>query len=99
MTTAQILREFKPVAIVRADGKHRVCLGKIRFAHKAAEYKLYTSEDGLIILDPQVSIPAREAWLFKNKKALKSVRSGLDDLKAGRAHEAKEDFTKYIDEK
>ena len=45
--------------------------------------------------DP-TEIPAREAWLYKNKKALESVRQGLRDAKAGKVHDLG-DFTKYID--
>lgn len=99
MTTAQILREFTEVTEVKADSKHRVALGKVDIAKRVSHYRVYTNSEGLIVLDPQVSIPAREAWLYKNKKALKAVQMGLEDMKAGRAHKAKEDFTKYIDEK
>ena len=99
MTTAQILQEMTQVAELKADSKHRVTLGKLEIAKKATSYKVYTNTDGLIVLDPQVSIPAREAWLYKNHRALKAVQMGLNDAKAGRSHKAKEDFTKYIDEK
>ena len=99
MTTAQILRELKEITEVKADSKHRVTLGKLEIAKRVSHYRVYTNADGLIVLDPQVTIPAREAWLYKNKKALKAVRAGIEDMKAGRAHTAKEDFTKYIDEK
>ncbi len=99
MTTAQILREFTEITEVKADSKHRVALGKIEIAKKASHYRVYTNTDGLIVLDPQVSIPAREVWLYKNTKALKAVQMGIEDMKAGRAHKAKENFTKYIDEK
>lgn len=98
MTTAQILREFKEVTEVKADSKHRVALGKIEIAKKVSHYRVYTNAEGLIVLDPQVSIPAREAWLYKNKKALKAVQMGIEDMKAGRSRKAKEDFSKYIDE-
>ena len=99
MTTAQILQEFKEITLVRADGKHRVSLGKVEIAHKATSFRVYTNTDGLIVLDPQVTIPAREAWLYKNKRALRAVQSGLEDARAGRVRKSKEDFTKHIDDK
>ena len=36
--------------------------------------------------DPQVMTAAREAWLFKNKKALASVRRGIKDAAEGKLH-------------
>jgi len=37
-----------------------------------------------------VSVPAYEAWLFKNRRALAMVRRGLEDAKRGRfAHRRK----------
>jgi hypothetical protein len=39
---------------------------------------------GQILLDPQVTIPASEIWLFNNPKALTSVRLGLSDAAKGK---------------
>jgi len=36
-----------------------------------------------------VSIPAHEAWLFKNKRAADLVRQGLEDARQGRLVKAK----------
>ncbi len=98
MTTAQILEGFEEVTEVRADSKHRVALGKIEVIQKISHYKVYRNDDGLIILEPLVTIPAREAWLYKNKKALADVRAGLEEARAGKANKAKEDYTKYTKE-
>ena len=46
----------------------------------------------------RVSIPAHEAWLYKNKKALDSVRKGLEEARQGKLSKAPEDFSKYIDD-
>lgn len=48
-----------------------------------------------VILDPLVSIPAHETWLFKNKRASALVKQGLEEAKMGRLIKAKEDFSKY----
>jgi len=37
-----------------------------------------------VSFDPQVLIPASEAWLFRNPKALASVKRGLADAAEGR---------------
>lgn len=55
------------------------------------------NSSGQYILDPQVTISAHEAWLYKNPKALAAVRNGLEEAKIGKLFEAKEDFSKYID--
>jgi hypothetical protein len=52
--------------------------------------------DGQIVLDPQVSIPASEAWLYRNPEALASVRRGLQDLAEGKV--AYVSFVEYADE-
>jgi len=40
--------------------------------------------DGKIILEPMRAVPAREAWLYKNPKALASVLQGLKDAGEGK---------------
>jgi len=79
---------------VRPDAKGRVALGA--YAKGVSSYRIRQEKDGRLILEPYAEIPAREAWLYKNKKALESVRQGLRDAKAGKVHDLG-DFTKYID--
>ena len=70
---------------VRPDGRHRVTLGKaLDGIDPDAAFAVYRDELGRIILDPQVSIPAREAWLFRNPKAIQVVRRGLQDAADGK---------------
>ena len=87
--------EFEAVAEVRVDAKHRVTLGKL-VPSRITGFKMYRNAHGQMILDPMVSIPAHEAWLFKKKKAISSVRRGLEDAKQGRLVNAKEDFSKHV---
>jgi hypothetical protein len=79
---SDVVREgnFQDYGAVKPDAKHRVVLKGP--AHEL--YRVYRNEAGQILLDPQVLIPAREAWLFKNKKALASVRRGLKQLGEGK---------------
>ena len=70
---------------VRPDARRRVTLGKALEGLDAdAAFAIYRDELGRIILDPQVSIPAREVWLFRNAKALAMVRRGLQDAADGK---------------
>ena len=88
---------FTEIAETKPDSKNRVTLGKLPM--KAHHYKVFVNEAGQIVLDPQLSIPAAEMWLFENKKALASVVGGLADAKGGRIVKSKEDFAKYLDDK
>ena len=47
-------------------------------------FDVYRNEAGQIVLDPRVSIPAREAWLFRIPEALAAVRRGLDEAAQGK---------------
>ena len=96
MTRHELLKdeEFVAVTEARVDAKHRVGLGKA-MAHQATSFRVYRNAHGQIVLDPLVSVPAHEAWLFKNKRAAALVRQGLEDARQGRLVKAKEDFSKY----
>jgi hypothetical protein len=69
---------------VRPDDRGRVALGKALKDLGDASFNVYLDDQGRIVLDPQVSIPASEAWLYRNKKALASLRRGLAEGAAGK---------------
>lgn len=76
--------DFKRVAeSVKPDAKKRVVLPKVT-DREGITYHMYSNSLGQIILDPQVTIPASEAWLFENPEALASVRRGLDEAARGK---------------
>jgi hypothetical protein len=77
---------------LRPDAKGRITLGKL--ADGVSSYRARPQADGKIVLEPFVEIPADERWLYENRKALKSVRRGLADSKAGKLV-AKGSFKKY----
>jgi len=85
MTTKIIKNDkFRTVATnVKPDIKKRVVLSKA-ILDKDITYHVYCNEIGQIILDPQVSIPAAEAWLFKNPEARQAVATGLKEAAAGK---------------
>jgi hypothetical protein len=85
MTTIIKDPHFKIVSDnVKPDAKHRIGLAKAVISDNVV-YRIYSNKIGQIVLDPQVTIPVSELWLFKNKKALKSVRQGLSESLDGKA--------------
>jgi hypothetical protein len=71
---------------VKPDTKKRVVLPKA-LVEKGITYHIYTNKFGQIVLDPQVTIPASELWLFNNPDALVSVQRGLSDAAQGKVSE------------
>ena len=68
---------------VKPDAKKRVVLPRPS-VQEGITYHIYSNSLGQIILDPQVTVPASEAWLFNNPEALASVQRGLADAAQGR---------------
>jgi len=83
------------IKTVRPDSKGRITLGKR--TKEFSGYTLKEATDGTILLEPLVELPAREAWLFKNKEALASVEKGLKESGEGKA-KSLGSFAKYLDE-
>lgn len=79
---------------VRPDSKGRILLGAL--AAGVSSYTL-TKDRGRIILEPNIEIPAKEKWLWENKKALQQVKKGLQDAAAGKV-KTRGSFAKYIDD-
>ena len=61
---------------VKPDSKKRVVLPN-PLVKKGVTYHIYSNSAGQILLDPQVTIPASELWLFENKAALALVDRGM----------------------
>lgn len=70
---------------VRPDSRKRVSLGSALTDLGDASFAIYRDSRGRIILEPQVSIPADEAWLFRNKAAKESVARGLKQIDSTKA--------------
>ena len=75
---------------VKPDVKRRVVLHGVQI-EQGVTYHVYANSTGQILLDPQVTIPASEIWLFKNAEALASVMRGLADAAEGRVSEVDPD--------
>ena len=91
-----IIRDEKLTKIadsVKPDSKRRVCLPKA-LLREGITYHIYSNSIGQIILDPQITISASEAWLFENKTALASVDKGMAESTDGRVID-RGSFAKY----
>ena len=80
--------------MLRPDSKGRITLGHL--ADGVSNYAVTITKDRKIILVPYAEIPAKEKWLFDNKKALKSLDQGLEDAAVGRVSYIGS-FAKYTD--
>lgn len=76
------------------DERGRISLGK-RPA-EVSSYEATFNSDGTILLKPMAEIPARELWLWKNKKALESVQRGI--AQAGRGETTVLDLSTLADD-
>lgn len=76
---------------VKPDAKKRVVLPDA-LVQEGIIYHIYHNSFGQILLDPQVTIPASELWLFENKDALASVDRGM--LESARINRGS--FAKYV---
>ena len=63
------------------DARGRLTLGQ-KYANSLVIVR--ERDDGALEIVPAEAVPAREAWLYKNPKALKAVRDGIEDARAGR---------------
>jgi hypothetical protein len=74
--------EFQEIGTRTIDDRKRLNLGNLLKDFKRV--KLYQNPRGELLLRPVVEVPASEAWLFENKKALESVLEGIRDAAEGR---------------
>lgn len=68
---------------VNLDSQNRIPLTRILKDCSARTFDMYWEEDKLILVS-LVEIPEREAWIYKNKKALASLERGLQDAADGK---------------
>jgi len=74
--------EFQEIGTRTIDDRKRLTLGDLLKEFKRV--KLYRNDRGELLLRPVVEVPASEAWLFENRKALESVLDGIRDAAEGR---------------
>jgi hypothetical protein len=80
---------------LRPDSKGRITLGKL--AEGISSFRAHREENGRVVLEPFVEIPAREHWIFKNPEALASLKRGIADATDGRTV-SRGSFKKHLGE-
>lgn len=78
---------------VQPDSRGRVTLGQLA---QGKNYRILVNEAGQILLDPVVSIPERELWLWQNPEAISAVQRGIQQSAAGDVQELRS-FAEYAD--
>lgn len=107
--SAILSEKFKRIGETGLDERKRVSLSKVG-AHlneilrlcgedKAGELRfvIYSNDVGQILLSPEIGVPLHEAWLYRNPKALASVRKGLQQAAEGNLRQL-ESFAQYADD-
>jgi len=84
-----------PTKTVRPDAKGRITLGAL--AKDVSGYQVNVEENGRVILEPLVEIPAQEKWVFGNPAVKNALLNGLKDSAEGRVQE-RGGFAQYAEE-
>lgn len=84
-----------PEKYLKPDNKGRINLGT--WTKDIVRYKVEQKDDGTIILFPEVAVPINEAWLYKNKKALNAVMTGITQAKENKTR-SRGSFAQYVEE-
>ncbi len=80
---------------LRPDAKGRITLGAM--AKGVSSYRAHRSDNGKIVLEPFVEIPAREHWIYKNPEAMAALEQGLREAAEGKVVRMPS-FAKYLNE-
>lgn len=69
------------------DSKYRIVLSLAlkKLDGEIDGFTVYKNPTGEIKLVPVVRVPASEAWLYNNSRALEDVRVGMEEALAGKA--------------
>jgi hypothetical protein len=80
---------------VQADERGRLTIGQEVVGDQ--RYRVLINAAGQILLDPVVSIPTRELWLFQNHAAFASVARGVQQAVRGQV-KSLGSFAKYAED-
>ncbi|MEI8124539.1 MAG: hypothetical protein WCG42_02150 [Parachlamydiaceae bacterium] len=86
---------------IQMDDKYRICLGSFlskEEREQLSSFRVSRQEDGKIVLDPFMEIPARDHWIYKNPKASASLKRGIEDAENGRIVDVDIDFSQFLDD-
>lgn len=84
---SNIRASFGPT--VNMDNKQRICLTRVLTRDEKdlfSSFRVYR-EGGKIVLEPVVSVPEKDHWIYKDPEALASLMRGIRDAEEGRVHD------------
>ena len=85
--TIHIEDDFDEIESRSVDKRNRLVLPMGLGGVEIKRVKVYMNSQGEVLIRPVVEVPAAEMWLYRNKKAVASVRRGLDEAAKGEAKE------------
>jgi len=68
--------------VIKPDSRQRVSLPKV-LVKEGITYHVYSNSIGQIVLDPRVTIPAYESWVFENKDILSAMDKSMTESANG----------------
>lgn len=71
---------------LKIDAKGRITVGPY-LPKGTSSVQVKTDDEGNVTLIPFVEIPVREAWLYKNPEALRSLMDGIKQADSGQTRE------------
>lgn len=74
--------EFEAIAEAEADSRGRVTIARAG-AKPGRRYRVYANADGLVVLEPVVSIPEREMLVWETPALAEQIRSGVAEAEVG----------------
>ena len=99
--------DFELIGEGGLDERNRLSLTKVlaklrqRLAEPASieslHFRIYVNAAGQILLDPALTVPIREMWLYRNPVALAKVREGLAQAAEGDFHDLGS-FSRFADD-
>ena len=87
---------FEVIAEAEADNRGRVTIARAG-AKPGRRYRVYANADGLVVLEPVVSIPEREMLVWEYPALAQQIRTGIAEAESGRTVELGS-FEQFLDE-
>ena len=94
-----VKQDFKVLDDRILDAKGRITISNEWMPYKnqtVRSFKIYSNGDGDLLLRPEVTIPAREAWIYQNPDVIKSIKKGVKELEEGKG-DIVDDLDSYLE--
>jgi hypothetical protein len=91
------LDERRRFSMTKVMGILKERIGELGGQLDALHFQVYINSAGQILLDPALTVPVREMWLYRNPTALAKVREGLAQSAQGKLYDLGS-FKKYAND-